>query len=174
MKSRLQIREAVAGEGVRIAQIRIAGWRWAYREIVPDGFLQKMDPAAEALKVEAAIADPDNPFGRAVVLADENIAGFAVYSRPLPQFCDVSEIKALYVHPEVQRSGAGSALLQHCMDEFRPHFETLKIWCLEKNPIGRGFYEKQGGKLQGEAQPFSLEDAPAVELTEVCYVWRLR
>ena len=157
-----------------MACIRIAGWRAAYRGIVPNSFLEGLNLAEEERKVEAALASKQNPFMLTVAERACAIEGYIVYPQPLPQFEDKAEIKALYVNPALQRSGTGSVLLEHALDTLRSDFETLIIWCLEENSIGRSFYEKQGGQLLGKPQTFALPEAPEIELLEVGYVWDLR
>jgi putative acetyltransferase len=55
----------------------------------------------------------------------------------------VCEVGGIFVDPEHQRKGIGSALLdQACRSQ--PH---LELDVLEKNSIGRGFYEAYGFEL---------------------------
>lgn len=173
MPDKVPIRSAEPGDGTAVARIRIAGWRWAYRGVVPDAFLDAMDPETEAARAEAAIADPGNPYCLMLAVPDGEISGYIVYTRPLLQSGSQAEVKALYVDPGAQRSGVGSALLAHAIEALRPEFQSLIIWCLEKNAIGRSFYEKHGGQLNNDAQSFVLAHRPRIELSEVSYAWDL-
>ncbi|WP_425038216.1 N-acetyltransferase family protein [Primorskyibacter sp. S187A] len=53
---------------------------------------------------------------------------------------DATEVNALYVAPEGQRQGTGTALLQDAMDAS----ETLELWTFVLNTPARRFYAKHG------------------------------
>ena len=176
MPETLQIRAARPGDGDAIARIRIAGWRHAYQSIVPADFLASMDTGAEAAKVEAAISDPTNPFEILLAVRGTETFGFIVFSRAFPgrdAQGGQAEVKALYVPPESQRTGTGSALLTKAINTLRPNYQSLIIWCLKDNPTGRAFYEKHGGQLIGEPKFFALPETPEITLVEVGYTWDL-
>ncbi|MEM7430184.1 MAG: GNAT family N-acetyltransferase [Pseudomonadota bacterium] len=170
----LQLREARPGDGAALGRIRISGWRSAYRGIVPDAFMDTMNPVVEAERAEAALTRPDSPFRTVVAVIDGLLVGYVVFTAPdRPDVEERAEIKALYVDGRQQRSGAGSALFHHAVDALRPNFGELIVWCLEENPIGRAFYEKHGGRLHGPPQTFHLAEAENIELSEVGYLWNL-
>jgi GNAT superfamily N-acetyltransferase len=50
-------------------------------------------------------------------------------------------VKDLYVHPEVQRTGIGSALLEVAKRR-RPH--GLRLWVFQRNHGARAFYARHG------------------------------
>ena len=50
------------------------------------------------------------------------------------------EIGGLFVHPDHQRNGAGTELVDHT----RKTHPTLEVEVFEANPIGRSFYDARG------------------------------
>lgn len=64
---------------------------------------------------------------------DGKIAGFVGV--------DDGEVSHLYVTPEAQGRGIGTALLEHAKS-VSP--ERLELWVFQKNEDARGFYERRG------------------------------
>lgn len=50
-------------------------------------------------------------------------------------------LEQLYVLPDAQRQGIGSALLQHAIEHAG---ETLELWTFQRNTTARTFYEQRG------------------------------
>jgi GNAT superfamily N-acetyltransferase len=65
--------------------------------------------------------------------ADERVTGFAALSADL--------LEHLYVHPQEQNQGVGTALLA-LAKERRPR--GLRLWVFQKNVGARRFYERHG------------------------------
>lgn len=87
-----------------------------------------------------------------VAVQNEEILGFARYTdynRSNPDDTNIdSEICALYVKPELKRSGIGTLLFNYITDSFKQKGKTKMIlWCLKENYPSRKFYEKMGGKV---------------------------
>jgi putative acetyltransferase len=55
-------------------------------------------------------------------------------------------VDLLYVLPEHQGCGIGSALLARAKD----HAPTLRLWTFQRNSAARSFYERQGFRLVAE------------------------
>ena len=53
---------------------------------------------------------------------------------------DEDQLHAIYVHPEAQRRGVGTAL----MTQAQSMSPRLELWCLQANHGARNFYHKQG------------------------------
>lgn len=69
----------------------------------------------------------------------------------------------LWVDPELQGRGVGSALLAHAQ-ELRP--EGLALWVFASNAPARGFYERRGWRAVGGTDGDNEERVP-----DVRYVW---
>jgi ribosomal protein S18 acetylase RimI-like enzyme len=71
-----------------------------------------------------------------VAEADERVVGFAALTNDL--------LGHLYVHPEAQNQGIGSALLENSKKR-RP--EGFRLWVFQKNEGARRLYERHGFRL---------------------------
>jgi GNAT superfamily N-acetyltransferase len=70
-------------------------------------------------------------------------------------------LRTLYVLPERQGSGVGSALHDHALERLRAlGLEEAKLWTLEENHAARRFYERRGWKLNGETRVVEFPPYP--------------
>jgi GNAT superfamily N-acetyltransferase len=83
---------------------------------------------------------------------DGNIAGFAALLD--------GELDGLFVEPELWRCGVGAALVETAAHEARRNGLALSVIA---NPAARGFYERCGFSLEGEAQ---TRFGPALRMTK--------
>jgi ribosomal protein S18 acetylase RimI-like enzyme len=72
---------------------------------------------------------------------DGNIAGFM----ELLKNGKLLEIKKIYVSSKYYRHGIGSNLIEYAQKiSYLENIQLISLWVLEKNMIGRRFYEKRG------------------------------
>jgi GNAT superfamily N-acetyltransferase len=92
-----------------------------------------------------------------VAEADDRLVGFAALANDL--------LGHLYVHPEAQNQGIGSALLENAKER-RP--EGFRLWVFQKNEGARRLYERHGFRL------VELTDGTGNEEREpdALYEWR--
>ena len=88
--------------------------------------------------------------------AGGRVVGFAVVK--------VDELDALYVDPDSQRQGVGSALFERAI-EARP--EGFRFWAFRDNTRARRFYEARGCRLVLETDGSDNEE----RTPEVLYEW---
>jgi GNAT superfamily N-acetyltransferase len=98
-------------------------------------------PAAQIANGQVWVADLDG-----------NIAGFAALLD--------GELDGLFVEPELWRCGVGAALVETATHEARRNGLALSVIA---NPAARGFYERCGFSLEGEAQ---TRFGPALRMTK--------
>jgi GNAT superfamily N-acetyltransferase len=186
----IKLRLPTIADVPELARMHVASWRETYRGVIadesldaitPEGFekfhLRNFAPAAEG----GGIADPKRVFWVAVERADESrIVGFSRAGPCRAQSprgdvlpADVqdrftAELYAIYLRPEYFGSGVGRMLLAPVLDGLRERGHTsLCVWALTENEIGRRFYERLGGKLEGEAV-FTLD---GLTYPQVAYGW---
>ena len=72
-----------------------------------------------------------------------------------------AEIHALYVHPDFQGCGIGSVLMFAAASGLNASgFESLVLWVLTGNRIGKRFYEHLCGET-GDTRPIVVNGTPA-------------
>jgi len=140
--SRVTVRAARTDEAAAIAELYLRSRRAAPG--VPP-------PAHRDDEVRAWLTDSVLPRGTTwVALLDGALAAMMVLDGPW--------IEQLYVAPEAQRRGCGTALLQHA----RSRGDELLLWTFEANAAARAFYEAHGFCVDGPADSDNEEGAPAL------------
>ncbi len=160
------IRRAESADAGRIADIQINGWRNAYRGMVEDTVLfKKLSIPAKALALEAVLQEGAEEWY--VYEEDEIVKGILLIGKSRDEdLPDAFELWCIYVDHFMLRSGIGKSLLDFCESTARSRgFRSVILWVLEKNVIGRNFYEKYGYRVEGKKQ-----DIEKLKVTEVRYI----
>jgi GNAT superfamily N-acetyltransferase len=152
----LRIRRATVADARAIAEISVAGWRAAYRGIIPDDFLDGMSIAAREVALETRLQRDQGDGAPAWIAERDGVAIGFVSSGP-PRDEDVplpaAEVYAIYILPGDWRRGAGAALLSTAVDHWLARgAATLTLWVLEANSAARAFYEATGWRPDGHRQ----------------------
>jgi len=141
----MKTRRATVADASSIAQVGVRSWRVAYRGIMPQDFLDRLDVANGAKAWRATIANANEDV--LVVDDEDGVAGFCWLRR-----ADRSavEIVALYVDPDKWNRGLGAALVAGALQCARGReFRVAMLWSLERNARARRFYESQGFREHG-------------------------
>jgi ribosomal protein S18 acetylase RimI-like enzyme len=165
-----EVRAAVSSDASAIAAVHVASWQAAYRGIVPDSYLDALEPGVSEAQWSANFAD--NEASLFVASAQGSVIGFcsSVASRDDDLGPEVGEITAIYVAPEYWRSGAGRALLDVVLPDLsRRGFSAVSLWVFEENLRACQFYEALGFAHDGK-QAASLG---ALEIPAVRYMRKL-
>lgn len=128
----------------RLAEIHVCAWRYAYRGIISDQELFVDRQVVIGMKLfESVISDKPESL---VVWDDGIIKGFALHGKCRDSDCpNAYEIMAIYLQPEFVRQGIGTQMVRFVENQAQAlAYDCLKIWVLEKNLIGVGFYRKCG------------------------------
>ncbi len=136
----LKIRKATPTDARDIKSVHYHAYQVCYRGYLPDDFLDNM-PFDEAViertanhikEVEYYVAETKN-----------HVIGFLALEYPEEK---VIEIQMLYVHPDFQKQGVGSALMREmCLLKKNKSYNKLILWTIKDGPA-IGFYHKQGMK----------------------------
>lgn len=132
-------------------------WRDAYAGILPAERLDAMtvpDGADLRERYERSTGD-----GRTFLVAVDPepgaVVGFAeaVWGEGRKAFCeaDDAEVRAIYVSPDRQGDGVGSALLGAAADRVPDGYARLALETFEANDDARGFYESRGFERIGRS-----------------------
>jgi ribosomal protein S18 acetylase RimI-like enzyme len=164
------IRVADAADAPAVGRIHVESWQVAYRGLVPDSAIARMDVATRTVFWADRIGDRDWP----VFVLDENGSSVAFCQMVPSRDADddstqVGHITSLHVLPHLRGQGHGRALLEHALAEFaRRGFPEVTLWVLEENLGARGFYERLGFRTDG-----GRRTGPGTAVPEVRYRIRL-
>lgn len=151
-----------------IAEVRARGWQTAYRGIVPQAVLDRMDPVADA----AGWRTRDRR-GHHVAEAGGRVVGWLLVgpyrydagdrgSEPGP---GCGEILAIYVHPDAWGRGTGRTLLAYGLGELRRQgLVPVLLWVLAANERARRFYERAGFRADGGTHDYEVGGATLPEV----------
>ena len=151
------IREATVNDAARIAEIEVAGSRYAYHDIVPDECLYR-DLSVDARVPVYTGWITEKRFdlyvyedaGTGIV---KGMMGIGMTDDEDKQ--GAFELHFIYLDPDWVRLGLGTEMLEFFEQKGRekgcPEFV---IWVLEENDMGRRFYEKNGYLPDGKEKIF--------------------
>jgi len=149
----LILRAATRADARAIAEIHVAAWRAAYRDLMPQGYLESLSIDERARMWDKTIAQP-GPAHLALAELDGALAGFCLYGPTRDRAAtDVAEIYAVNVHPARWRQGAGRLLCAHALREaaVREHI-AMTLWVITGNGRARRFYQRLGFATDGAAR----------------------
>jgi len=147
---KVRVRDARPEDARTVAQIHIAAWRAAYRELMPADYLASLSVNERADMWTRSIIR-GGPSRLAIAEVDGALAGFCSFGPTRDELPDdVAEIYAVNVAPERWRLGAGRALCEHALRQAaaREH-KTMTLWVVKGNDPARRFYERLGYRPDG-------------------------
>jgi GNAT superfamily N-acetyltransferase len=156
----LTVRRAAAADARAIAEINVAGWQAAYRGLMPEAFLESLSADQRELAWRARLeggADAGDPAW--VAELDGEPVGYLVSGPPRDEDAEPGavEIYAVYVRPDVWRSGVGRRLIEVATAEWwRRGATSLLLWVLEGNTRARSFYEALGWTADGSTKTYDM------------------
>ncbi|MHB1674755.1 MAG: GNAT family N-acetyltransferase [Acidobacteriaceae bacterium] len=148
--SDMLLRPAQPEDALAVAEVHVRSWQAAYRNILPDDYLDRLRPEDRAAKYEFASLDPEKP--QTIVALDEgSIHGFAttmpVSDADMPGH---GELCALYVDPKHWGHGLGVALLSAARAQmYERGFRKAVLWVLTGNARAERFYRNDGWAADG-------------------------
>ncbi len=153
----------------RLALSRIyeESWRWAYRGIVPQEYLNAIPSGNWA-------GFFDMPGVRTLIaLENGKYAGTASFAASrFPEYAGSGEVISLYLLPKYAGRGYGRALLGSALDGLAAMgYAEAFLWVLEDNMRARHFYENAGFTLAADVLDDEIGGKP---LREVRYVVKLQ
>lgn len=165
MLDRMEIRFVKSTDDrYEISKIYEESWKFAYRGIIPQAYLDSILRGQWASKVD----EPD--WNTLVCVEDEKIVGTTSFSRSrFEQFSNWGEIISIYLLPAYMKKGFGRALLEAAIFELgKVGYHDIFLWVLEENINARRFYEKVGFTLTSE---YLDDKIGGKELREVSYIY---
>jgi GNAT superfamily N-acetyltransferase len=150
----VRVRKAEAGDAMAIAVVHVRSWQAAYEGLVPQDYLDGLDPVRRRALWDRVLAEDAWPRAGVLVAGDgKRVAGFA-HLRPArdedagPSL--IAEITAIYLVPEAWGIGVGRQLMTTSLDALeRAGYRQATLWVLDSNERARRFYEAAGWRPDG-------------------------
>lgn len=149
----IRVRIATRADAESIARVHARSWKTAYRGLLPEAFLRGLAEELLAARWARRLTGRARNQGIWVIEVDRHIVGFATacacYSdATLVGFA--GEVEMLYLLPEHQHRGYGSALFDQVLGALtEAGFHWVIVWVLAGNDAARNFYEARGFRLDG-------------------------
>ncbi|HWO71605.1 MAG TPA: GNAT family N-acetyltransferase [Actinomycetota bacterium] len=147
----IRIREGTPADARACAEVHVEGWRWAYRGLLPDAFLDRLSVEDRERMWREGFAEPGERVAW-VAERDGRVVGFCVTGPSEDADADrgTAEVYAIYLRPEVVGTGVGRRLFEHAVEDLRRRgFRRATLWVLEANERARRFYERAGWRPDG-------------------------
>jgi RimJ/RimL family protein N-acetyltransferase len=145
------IRDATLSDAHAIAEVHVASWRWAYRDDLPEAFLDGLSvDDRERGWNEWLVADPGS--GTLVAVDSDRIVGFCSFaaSRDDGATDGTAEVLTIYLLPDVAGRGIGRDLFTKASARLRAlGYERATLWVLASNDRSRRFYGAAGWSWDG-------------------------
>ena len=137
----LEVRDATPDDADGIARVYVETWRAAYAEILPAGYLARLNVEQQTKAWRRQIRTDDHVL---VAVRDDDVIGFCSGGKEREQDPFFrSEIFTLYVAPAEQRAQAGTLLLIEMLRRLEARAPVI-VWVLEENVGACRFYEALG------------------------------
>ena len=150
--SQLLIRKAVIGDAPALGNVVVTTWRKAYKNIVPDEFLDNMSSEKRAQRFIHDLTNPsDFPYHFYVAEKDGCVIGFLSIGDydGVVGSC-IGEIGAIYLLPDFWGCGFGKQMMIFAIEALREAgYKEIRLWVFEENARTRRFYEDAGFKYTG-------------------------
>ncbi len=159
-------RRATPEDSMRIAEVQVESWKAAYRGIIPDDYLDEMEPERRCSFWDQQVRDECGDMF--VAAADGFVTGFChlIPSRDADGE-GASEVAAIYVDPGAWGQGCGRSLCEAALTSAFLHGSPwVTLWVLADNRLGRQFYEAMGFSTDGATKS---EDCRGFTLAELRY-----
>ena len=165
------IRRATVEDAEAIAVVHVRSWQAAYRGLIPQDYLDALDPADRVGRWEQYLAASDWPrSGTLVAEPDGSVVGFANLIPSRDDDADpaeVGEITSIYLLPDRWGGGVGRRLMSAVLEVFgEAGYHEATLWVLDTNERAKRFYEAGGWRADGAVK---RDDSLGIPLNEVRY-----
>jgi GNAT superfamily N-acetyltransferase len=148
------IRRAHPADARAVAVVHVRSWQAAYRDLMPQDFLDRLDPDQRSERWRRSLAESAWP-RCGVLLAEESghVVGFARLCPCRDDDLDseaVGEVAAIYLLPEAWGRGHGRQLMTAALATLgAAGYREAALWVFDANQRARGFYHDGGWAADG-------------------------
>ncbi len=150
----MNIRRAIPNDADAIARVHVDSWRSAYRGLVPDTYLDKLDYERRAEYLRKSLAA--NSEEAYLWEQDGEVLGFLTLGQCGDTDVDqeaTGEIYGIYLAPGQWRRGIGRRLCLYGEELLRSRGNlSIALWVFAGNDQARRFYEAIGYKADGASR----------------------
>lgn len=165
------IRAATPSDAEQIASVHVRSWQAAYRGLLPQDYLDQLDPAGRLPRWRRTLREID-PARDGVIVAVRNgrICGATWFGPTRDTDTDpaeVGELIGIYLLHEAWGKGLGRTLMTAVVEQLTASgYTQATLWVLESNARARRFYGKAGWAEDGAVKQ---DDRLGFSITEVRY-----
>jgi GNAT superfamily N-acetyltransferase len=148
------LRAAQPADSDAVAWVHVRAWQRAYRELLPEEYLDALRP--QDLAGQYTFGDPDALRPSTIVATEAGtICGFATTGPSRDGDGEGSgEVLALYVEPDRWGLGIGRALIEDARGRLAQQgFALASLWVLAGNGRAERFYRIDGWAPDGARRP---------------------
>jgi GNAT superfamily N-acetyltransferase len=150
----MEIRRATVVDAPAIAVVHVRSWQAAYRGLIPQDFLDGLEPRQREGRWEQWLTAADWPrSGTLVAESDAEVVGFVNLIPSRDDDLDpaeVGEITAIYLLANQWGAGVGRRLMVAALDVLgEGGYREARLWVLDTNDRARRFYEAGGWRADG-------------------------
>ncbi len=163
----LSVRTATPDDAAEVAGVHVRSWQAAYRSLIPDAYLDGLNPDDRMARYTFGGTDSALP-STVVAVQDGVICGFATTGTSRdPGTPGAGELLALYVDPGSWGLGVGRRLMAEARERLgRGGFTAAVLWVLVGNDRAEHFYRADGWLPDGRRR---REEIWGVSVDEVSY-----
>jgi ribosomal protein S18 acetylase RimI-like enzyme len=152
----MNIRKATPEDAFAIARVHVNSWQLAYRGLLPDERLDKLDPIRGTQHFHETITREPETFY--IAEGEDSIIGVMALGPCRDQEAggtSIGEVYALYLAPTHWRRGIGSVMMSEAelLLKAGGYFRVV-LWTFEGNERARVFYEAVGYVTDGAPRLF--------------------
>jgi ribosomal protein S18 acetylase RimI-like enzyme len=169
----MRVRRAEVGDAAAIARVHVGSWQVAYRGLIPQDYLDRLDPEERREMWERGLAAPRWPLagtlvaeGRLGIDGIDGVVGFAHIGPSRDDDADptVGEVSAIYALAAVWGTGVGRALMDASLAGLaEAGYAEATLWVLDTNARARRFYEAAGWRPDGTVKVDATRGFPLAE-----------
>jgi ribosomal protein S18 acetylase RimI-like enzyme len=146
MVETVDVRKARIEDAAALAEVHVRSWQAVYKGLVPQDFLDGLDPDRRRPGWERSLVATDWPrTGTLLAEIDDAVIGFANIRPSRDEDADhneVGEVTSIYVVTQAWGSGAGRRLMAAAVEALTDAgYSQATLWVLDTNIRARRFYE---------------------------------
>lgn len=166
----IKIRTAELKDAPLIATVHVKTWQYAYKEQVPDSYLDGLSIKRRTEVWEKTLKKPSKDVHNLIAEVNDRVIGWctAGVNRDKDSSSETGELYGIYVLPEYIGQGIGSKLIEKAINILKNEgYARATLWVLVTNEKTKQWYESKGWRVEGGTK---IEHRKGFDLNETRYV----